>query len=98
MRRTGSKHSAVLHHGLRNSSRGRIPAPVSNNAQSGAVLAQVLKRLDATRKEALERLFELLRIPSISTDPRFARHCRAAADWCMQQLTAIGFDAKVVPT
>src|SRR5262245_52734675 len=76
--------------------------PVSNaqsgplsGALSGPALGQVLKRLDATRKEALERLFELIRIPSISTDPQFARHCRRAADWCMQQLTDIGFDAKV---
>ena len=80
-----------------NAQSGPVSSPVSGPV-SGPVLAQVLKRLDATRKEALERLFELIRIPSISTDPQFARHCRKAADWCTQQLADIGFDAKVVRT
>ena len=68
------------------------------SVQSGPVLKQVLKRLDATRAEALERLFELIRIPSVSNDPQCMQHCRAAADWCAHQLEDIGFDAKVVAT
>ena len=68
------------------------------SVQSGPVLKQVLKRLDATRAEALERLFELIRIPSVSNDPQCMQHCRAAADWCARQLQDIGFDAKVVAT
>jgi acetylornithine deacetylase/succinyl-diaminopimelate desuccinylase-like protein len=35
----------------------------------GSQLPQVLKVLDETREQALERLFELIRIPSVSTDP-----------------------------
>jgi acetylornithine deacetylase/succinyl-diaminopimelate desuccinylase-like protein len=62
------------------------------------VLKEVLKKLDATQDAALERLFELIRIPSISTDPAYKQHCREAADWCAGQLKDIGFDAKVVPT
>jgi len=61
-------------------------------------LARVLKALDANRDEALKRLFELLRIPSVSTDPAFAQHCRKAAEWCAGELRTLGFDAKVVPT
>jgi len=61
-------------------------------------LPQVLKALDETREEALERLFELIRIPSVSTDPAYKAHCRKAADWCTGQLQEIGFDARVVAT
>jgi acetylornithine deacetylase/succinyl-diaminopimelate desuccinylase-like protein len=68
------------------------------SAQAVPVLNQVLKKLDATQDAALERLFELIRIPSISTDPEYKQHCRKAADWCVRQLQDIGFDARVVPT
>ncbi|MDX2204890.1 MAG: dipeptidase [Hyphomicrobiaceae bacterium] len=61
-------------------------------------LPQVLKQLDATREEAIERLFELIRIPSISADPAYAAECRKAADWCARQLEDIGLEARVVPT
>src|SRR5262249_41407800 len=63
-----------------------------------AQLPKVLKSLDATREEALGRLFELLSIPSVSTDPAYQGECRKAADWCARQLDEVGFDAKVVPT
>ena len=68
------------------------------SAQAVPVLNQVLKKLDATQDAALERLFELIRIPSVSTDPEYKQHCRKAADWCVRQLQDIGFDARVVPT
>src|SRR5207237_6593440 len=71
---------------------------VPMSAQAVPVLNQVLKKLDATQDAALERLFELIRIPSVSTDPEYKQHCRKAADWCVRQLEDIGFDARVVPT
>ena len=40
------------------------------------MLNQVLKKLDATQDQALERLFELIRIPSISTDPAYKPQCQ----------------------
>jgi acetylornithine deacetylase/succinyl-diaminopimelate desuccinylase-like protein len=61
-------------------------------------LARVLKVLDESRQAALDRLFELIRIPSVSTDPAYKEHCRTAAVWCARQLAAIGFDADVVQT
>jgi acetylornithine deacetylase/succinyl-diaminopimelate desuccinylase-like protein len=62
-------------------------------------LKGVLKALDQGEAKALERLFELLRIPSISTDPAYAGECQKAAEWCAAELGRIGFaEAKVVPT
>jgi len=63
-----------------------------------ADLPKVLKALDATRNEALDRLFELLRIPSVSTDPAYEPECRKAAEWCARQLAEVGFESRVVPT
>lgn len=61
-------------------------------------LAPVLDRLDANLPSSLERLFELLRIPSISTDPAYAKECRRAAEWLVADLKTIGFDASVRDT
>jgi acetylornithine deacetylase/succinyl-diaminopimelate desuccinylase-like protein len=62
-------------------------------------LAPVLRALDESRDDSLKRLFDLLRIPSISTDPAYKQSCRKAAEWCAHQLAEIGFDdAKVVAT
>lgn len=56
-------------------------------------LQAVLDHIDSEQPKALERLVELLRIESISTDPAYAASCRAAADWLVADLTAIGFEA-----
>lgn len=56
-------------------------------------LDQVLDRIDADLPDALDRLMELLRIQSISTDPAFADHCITAADWLANDLKTIGFRA-----
>ena len=63
-----------------------------------APLLRVLKQLDDTREEALARLFELIRIPSISTDPAYKGECQRAAEWCARQLNEIGLEARVVST
>lgn len=67
---------------------------MSISAQTDAVLAQV----DAGLEQSLERLFQLLRIKSISTDPAFAAECQRAADWIATELTNLGFDASARPT
>ena len=61
-------------------------------------LPAVLERIDADLDRSLERLFELLRIQSISTDPAYKAQCRAAAEYVARDLSGIGFDASVRPT
>jgi acetylornithine deacetylase/succinyl-diaminopimelate desuccinylase-like protein len=56
-------------------------------------LDPVLARIDTDLPHATERLFELLRIPSISTDPAYQDDCQKAADWLVADLQSIGFDA-----
>jgi len=58
-------------------------------------LPAVLEALARSEQAALDRLFELLRIPSISTDPAYKDQCAAAAEWCASALREIGFDASV---
>lgn len=62
------------------------------------MLDAVLSRIDSNMPQALERLFELVRIPSISTDPAYTEHCDAAADWLVADLKSIGVTAQKHPT
>jgi acetylornithine deacetylase/succinyl-diaminopimelate desuccinylase-like protein len=58
----------------------------------------VLAFADAELERSLARLFELIRIPSISTDPAYAADCRRAAEWLTTELIGLGFEASVRPT
>ena len=61
-------------------------------------LDAVLSRIDQDIDHSVERLFALLRIASVSTDPAFKDQCRAAAEHVAADLKTIGFDASVRPT
>ncbi len=61
-------------------------------------LQPVLDRVDADFDNALERLFALLRIKSISADPAFAGDCRKAADHLAADIATLGFNTEVRPT
>ncbi|RYH02977.1 M20/M25/M40 family metallo-hydrolase [Salipiger sp. IMCC34102] len=56
-------------------------------------LEPVLTAIDDALPRATDRLLELLRIPSISTDPAYAAECDRAADWLVADLASIGFEA-----
>ena len=56
-------------------------------------LKSVLDQIDNNLPAATDRLLELLRIPSVSTDPTFAAHCQTAADWLVADLQSIGAEA-----
>ncbi|MFM2354345.1 MAG: hypothetical protein RLZZ528_81, partial [Pseudomonadota bacterium] len=61
-------------------------------------LDAVLSRIDSDLPEALDRLMQLLRIPSVSTDPAYRDDCARAADWLVNDLKSLGFDAASRPT
>jgi acetylornithine deacetylase/succinyl-diaminopimelate desuccinylase-like protein len=61
-------------------------------------LDAVLARIDTDLPASLDRLMQLLRIPSISTDPAFKADCATAADWLVEDLKSLGFDASSRPT
>lgn len=61
-------------------------------------LDATLARIDQDLPQALDRLMALLRIPSISTDPAFKPDCARAADWLVEELKALGFDARAAAT
>lgn len=61
-------------------------------------MERTLDAVDRDLDASLARLFELLRIESVSTDPAYRDACRAAADWCAGTLAGIGFAAEVRPT
>ena len=63
-----------------------------------STLDAVLSRIDQDIDQSVERLFALLRIASVSTDPAFKDQCRAAADHVAADLTSIGFETSVRPT
>ncbi|WP_316016095.1 M20/M25/M40 family metallo-hydrolase [Roseobacter sp. HKCCA0434] len=59
-----------------------------------AALTDALAQADQNRAGALDRLFALLRMPSISTDPAYDGACRDTADWLVAELTSLGFRAE----
>ena len=61
-------------------------------------LEAVLTRIDADLENSTNRLLDLLRIRSISTDPAFKGDCDSAADWLVKDLQSIGAKAEKRPT
>ncbi len=59
---------------------------------------QVLSRLESQEKQQIQELMDWLRIPSISTDPAYRSHCRRAAQWASDHLTASGFTSALRET
>ncbi len=61
-------------------------------------LPSILDRADQNLEQSLKRLFDLVRIKSISTDPAYKAECRVAAEWLVTALSEIGFDASLRET
>lgn len=60
--------------------------------------AMVVEHLKAHEKDAIARLIEWLRIPSVSTDPAYRADVARAGEWCAARLREAGFETKVMPT
>ncbi len=63
-----------------------------------SAIDSVLARIDTDLDKSLERLFDFLKIQSISTDPAYASNCRTAAEWLVTELKSMGIDASVRET
>ena len=63
-----------------------------------STLDAVLRRIDQDIDQSVDRLFALLRIASVSTDPAYKEQCRTAAERVAADLRSIGFAADVRPT
>src|SRR6476619_2331590 len=50
------------------------------------------------RATHLEDYYQFLRFPSVSTDEQFAENLNECAHWLVEKLTAIGLEAKLMPT
>ena len=61
-------------------------------------LPAVLQKIDAGLDQSLERLFEFLRIQSISTDPAYSKECQTAAAYVAKDLSGIGFQTSIRQT
>ena len=62
------------------------------------MIESVLARLDEHRAAHLDQLLELLRLPSVSTDPERAGDVRRTATFLADWLGEAGFEAQVVAT
>ena len=56
-------------------------------------VSKVLNQIDEDLPNSIDRLFELLKIKSISTDHAYKSECKKAADWLVSDLRTMGFDA-----
>ena len=63
-----------------------------------SALQAVLDRIDQDLDQSVDRLFTLLRIASISTDPAYKKDCQKAAEHVAGDLRSIGFETEVRPT
>jgi acetylornithine deacetylase/succinyl-diaminopimelate desuccinylase-like protein len=63
-----------------------------------ATIDEVLSAIDDDQAPALDRLFALLSIPSISAVPAHFPDCERAADWLVSELSGLGFEAAKQPT
>lgn len=70
---------------------------MDGHTKSSSTLDAVLARQEAGFEAALARYDQLLRIKSISTDPAYKADCLQAAQSLADELSALGFDARVAP-
>ncbi len=58
----------------------------------------VLKQIDAGIEASLQRLFCLIRFPTVATDPNYHADCHNAAAWLKQEFEGLGFAASIHKT
>ena len=61
-------------------------------------MEKVLQAIDASCEQYVEQLKELLRIPSVSTDPAHADDVRRASEWMRAHFESMGLKAQIFET
>ena len=61
-------------------------------------LDAVLERIDLDLDQSVNRLFDFLKIQSVSTDPAYKEQCLAAASHIASDLKSLGFETQIRPT
>ncbi len=61
-------------------------------------LAPILADADSNLDRNIERLFDFLRIPSISADSAYKPDCIRAAKWVVAEFKSLGFEASLRET
>ena len=61
-------------------------------------LDDVMKKIDEQFDGSVERLSDLLRLESVSTDPAHDKQTADCAEFCAEMLRSIGFEAEAVVT
>ena len=61
-------------------------------------VSAVLKQIDNGFEASLQRLFKLIRFPTVATDPKYDGDCRAAAAWLKQEFEGLGLAASIHET
>ena len=61
-------------------------------------LDDVMKQIDDQFDQSVERLTDLLRLESVSTDPAHDQQTADCAEFCAEMLRSIGFEAEAVTT
>lgn len=72
--------------------------PSTATSAAAGALTRALATASDQVPDSLNRLFDFLRIPSISTDGTYAADCRACADWLSRELAGLGFTVSVRET
>ena len=62
------------------------------------MLDATLSRVDSEMEQNIKRLFDFLKIKSVSTDPEFKKDCAEAADWLVADLKSFGAKVKKYET
>ena len=67
-------------------------------SEATGTLDEVMKRIDDQFDQSVERLSDLLRLESVSTDPAHDQQTADCAEFCAEMLRSIGFEAEAVAT
>jgi len=67
-------------------------------SSAAKALPAVLAHIDGELDNSINRLFDFVRIPSISTDSAYKDFCRSAAEFVAKDLESLGFEAAVRAT